>query len=63
MDRAAIFKPEEPPLADVAQGLDALGVRLSAEDVEKTAENAILLARHWRALAPALTPGAMTQVR
>lgn len=54
MDRAAIFRPEGPALADVAQALDALGVRLTPQDLEKAAENAALLARHWRSLAPAL---------
>ena len=51
MDRAAIFSPEGPALADVAQALEALGVRLTQQDLEKTAENVALLARHWRTLA------------
>ena len=54
MDRAAIFKTEGPALVDLAPALDALGIRLSPQDLEKTAENAALLARHWQALGPAL---------
>lgn len=56
MDRTAIFKAEGPALADLAEALDALGIRLSAGDLEITAENAVLLTRHWTALAPALVP-------
>lgn len=58
MDRAGIFKTEGPVLADLAQALDALGVRLSPQDLAKTAENAALLAGHWQALSPALKGGA-----
>ena len=43
-------------MADLAGALDALGVRLSPADLEKTAENAALLAQHWAALAPAFGP-------
>ena len=55
MDRLAIFQSEGPAAADVAEALTALGIRLSQADLQKAAENAALLARHWRALVPALT--------
>jgi len=45
-------------LGDLTEELDALGVCLSSEDLEKTAENAGLLARHWAALQLALNPAA-----
>ena len=54
MDRAAIFQSEGPAAADVAEALAALGIRLSQADLQKATENAALLARHWRALGPAL---------
>lgn len=56
MDPAAIFQSGEPAAARVAEALLALGIRLPAADLQKAAENAALLARHWRALSPALTP-------
>jgi hypothetical protein len=58
MDRLAIFQSEGPGATDVTEALAVLGIRLSSADLEKTAENVALLARHWRALAPALTPEA-----
>ncbi len=58
MDRLAIFQSTEPAAADMAEALAALGIRLSPADLQKTAENAALLARHWQALGPALTPEA-----
>ncbi len=58
MDRAAIFQSGEPLAAYVAEALTALGVRLLPADLQKVAENAALLARHWQALTPALTPEA-----
>lgn len=54
MDRLAIFQTEGPTATEMAEALTALGIRLSYADLQKAAENAALLARHWRALSPAL---------
>lgn len=54
MDRLAIFQSEGPAAAEVAEALTALGICLSHADLQKAAENAALLARHWQELAPAL---------
>lgn len=58
MDRAAIFKPEGPALGDLKQALDSLGIVLTPDDLEKTAQNAALLTRHWQTLSRALASGA-----
>jgi hypothetical protein len=63
MDRLAIFQSTEPAAADMAEALAALGIRLSPADLQKAAENAALLARHWQALAPAMAPEAADQAQ
>ncbi len=63
MDRAAIFKPQVPVLDDLKQALDALGINLRPDDLEKTAENAALLTRHWQTVSRALTSGAPDGVK